>query len=1210
MKNIYKYISMLLMFSYLGGYAQTEPEVILLENDMVIVNYYDANGNLSISQIVENYSNSEQLDMSDGNSPVDDFGDEELIDLISFPEQEKGAQPSDYCYNPQNHKYYIYGGTKVLIYNSFTDELITSLEISESQDWFFFLYPNIKFMEYSEFSNKVYCVTPDNTVVIIDGETNQFSTYDLGSSNNIIIRSVYIDNVNGNFYVTMNFLSGNNANKTKLFKFSEAGNIIQDQIFNYLIRDIECISTNYLYISTNAGIYKIDKSNLANETQIVTGVFSDMGLAINESKIFVSEENSNSIYIIDLTDEQNITIINNSFSVGFDAAYNPIDSRMYFIGFNTDGHLSKLIIDINSETVLDESETWYPVGIEWVGFNATQSRLYVRTINHPYFPFGAIYSQYGNSTNQIASYLSQNYGQGKVMSYNPDQEKLISLNTTSGFFHIQDKLLTSINKTEQTGGWSSETAYNFIDNKIYVIDNKLNDELTTLSIYDGTNFNLIDNLDVGNYSKKVMYSDVTGKAYILNDDGQIHVIDGVSNNIEQTLSIGSINPASFLTSKNQYMVCGSIFPDKLCTFSLQSYNRTDININTGNPYKVEWGTSGYLYLNSGSISTQNYLTKINLPGTIEWTTEIDYNKLLVFSPADTTIFSQIDNNIVKISNENGEELASYPLGGHIVKDAIYSPKNDELIVLVEKQGAGYSVWKLDCSSLSLFQNSEILPSGKYISLFLNEKNDKLYAYEFFDNSDKKAKLLSFDPESLELLSSTSLGPKHSTTDVNITFPYPAKMNISLNTNTNQLIIPNWNYSNFSVVQCPEEERTLKNGWNWVSFPKLERTDDDPVDLAPLLNTLEPMPSQMLVQHRLNTEGNPMTDALYDEDIGQWTFNNLNDLQSTKGYKIEITDGDDEFQLTTPGNRLDPAHPIMLAGDMVENWIGYYEYQSASDPFEALAFCLDNLRVIKMQNWSAFYEVIGIDKGIPIYGWISVKPRPVKYGDMMIVQGINDCELIWNQIPKPGGKDLAEASYFDYEEQADYSSVFIVLDENTNATEIGAYIGGTCVGATVVEEGDEMVEIQAYLQGVEGDEMYFETHSTNKSAPTRPSEYFVKDFNTLQYVNRKIRPYDQKPFHMVSFKNEIIENLNDLIVYHYPNPAQDEVNIHFNLPEDGQVSLELMNVNGKLIEKIDLGSYPMGTNEFSYKIPASLSKGVYLYKFITDNTTVVNQLVVQ
>ena len=1065
-------------------------------------------------------------------------------------------------------------------------------------------------MEYSEFSNKVYCVTPDNTVVIIDGETNQFSTFDLGSSNNTILRSVYIDNVNGNFYVTMNYLNGNNANKTKMIIFSETGNLVQEQLFNYLIRDIECISTNYLYASTNNGIYKVEKNNLINTTQIVNGVFSDMGLATNENKIFVCEENSNSIYIIDLTDEQNITTINNSFSVGFDAVYNPLNSRMYFIGYNTVGNTSRLIIDINSEIVLDESETWYPVGIEWVGFNSTQSRLYVRTINHPYFPFGAIYSQHGNSTNQIASYLNQNYGQGKVMGYNPDQEKLISLNTTSGFFHIQDQLLNSINKTEQTGGWSSETAYNFIDNKIYVIDNKLNDELATLSIYNGTNSNLIDNFSVGNFAKKVMYSEVTGKAYILNDDGQIHVIDGASNNIEQTLSIGSINPSRFLTTKNQYMVCGSTFPDKLCSFSLQNYNRTDIIINTGNPYKVEWGTSGNLYLNSGSSTTQNFLSKISLPNTIEWTTEIDYNNLLVFSPADTTVFTQIDNNIVKISNQNGEELSSYPLGGHNIKDAIYYPKNDELIVLVEKPGAGYSIWKLDCGSLSISQSSEILPSGKYISLFLNEKNDRLYAFQFLDNSDKKAKLLSFDPSSLELMSSTSLGPKHSTTDVNVSFPYPDRMGISLNPITNQLIIPNWIYSNFSVVQCPEEERTFRNGWNWVSFPKLERENDDAVALAPLLNTMEPMPNEMLVQHRLNTEGNPMTWAEYYDVNQQWTFNPLDDLQSTKGYKIEITDGNDEFQLTTPGTRLDPDYPIMLAGNMLENWIGYYEYQSASDPFEALAFCLDNLRVIKMQNWSAYYEVIGIDKGSPIYGWLSAKPRPVKYGDMMIVQGINDCELIWNQIPKPGGKEKAESSYFEFEEQADYTSVFIELDENTNMNEIGAFVGESCVGATVVEEGDEMVEIQTYLQGVEGDEMYFETHSTSKSAPAEHPDYYVKDFNSMQYVNRKIRPYDKKPFHLISFKDKSAESEEGIMVYHYPNPAKDELNIHFNLMAEENISIELMDINGKVMDKLELGHYPLGTYEYAYSIPKNLSRGVYLYKFITDNTTIVNQLIVQ
>jgi hypothetical protein len=167
-----------------------------------------------------------------------------------------------------------------------------------------------------------------------------------------------------------------------------------------------------------------------------------------------------------------------------------------------------------------------------------------------------------------------------------------------------------------------------------------------------------------------------------------------------------------------------------------------------------------------------------------------------------------------------------------------------------------------------------------------------------------------------------------------------------------------------------------------------------------------------------------------------------------------------------------------------------------------------------------------------------------------------------------------------------------------------------VGATVVETGDSLVEIQAYLQGAEGDELYFETHSANKSAPAERPDYYVKDFNSMQYVNRKIRPYDKKPFHLVSFKDHTEEMADAFVVYHYPNPAIDQLNLHFNLPEETTVSIQLIDVNGKVLDEKDLGNYPLGSHDYNFTLPADLSSGVYLYKLITNKTTIVNQLVIQ
>lgn len=1190
------------MLSHIGVFAQTEPEVILLENDEAIINYFDENNYLLHSQYIENYSQSAKLDFL-GNETQDGFGDEDLIDLVSFPTPELGLQPKEYCFNPLNHKYYIYGGNKIAIYNSLTNEHISTLDIAESADIkMFYTYPKLKSVIYIESSNKVLCVTSDNSLAVIDGATNQLDqTFNLGTYYDKIFRSIYFDNFNNKVFVTMFVQPTGNPVYTKLLEFSTDGIYLGEYIYNFGITDIEPISTNKLFISSNVGLYKVYPNDLNSYEQIVSGYHSNIVFASNENKIYTVNKTTNSIISVNVINDQVETILENYPRYVIEGVYNPINKKVYLTC--TEGGNTKSLTIISTETndILYNSIFQNALGIIWVEMDGINNRVY-------YLSFDRLCYKLGNNDYSF-SYIDQYNGLGNSIGFNPDLNQVISLKTTTGFFQVQDAALNNIIEINQDGGWCETSTYNSINDKIYITDNRLADDVATVSIYDGSDLTLIDSIEIGNTIRNIYYSEVNNKTYVLNGGGYIKVINGDNNNIDETLFIGGINSTNILTSNGNYLYTASFGEiDKLSRFNLQNHSRTDLIIPTGTPTKLVWGSSGSGYLNSGTGYTGTYLNYISLNNSVGWSIERDNNEFLIFSPTDTTVFTQIDNEIVKLDGITGEQLVSLPINNFNIVDATYLPEDNSMIVLLNDNDIHHFLWKINCNDLSINLNPKQIPSGLYNNMYLNKLNNRLYIYLTIAGSDRKAKLLSYNPVSFEFLGTTNLGPQQSLTERNIFIEYPSKLNISLNTNTNQLIIPNWIYSNFSVVQCPEEERTFKNGWNWVSFPKLERENDDAVALGPLLNTMEPMPSEMLVQHMLNTEGNPMTWAEYIEQSG-WTFENLDELQSTKGYKIEITDETDEFKLTTPGTRLVPNYPIMLAGDMKENWIGYYEYQQA-DPFDALAFCLDNLRVIKGQYWSAYYEVIDIDKGSPVYGWIMSRPQPLNYGDMLIVQGIDDCELIWNQIPKPGGKEKAETSYFEFEEQADYTSVFIELDENTDVNEIGAFVGESCVGATVVEEGDEMVEIQAYLQGVEGDEMYFETHSTSKSAPAEHPDYYVKDFNSMQYVNRKIRPYDQKPYHMVSFKNEVIENQDDLIVYHFPNPAKDEVTIHFNLPADEQVSLELMDVNGKLIERIDLGSYPMGTNEYSYKIPQALSKGVYLYKFITSNTTVVNQLVIQ
>lgn len=1198
---------MLLMFSYLGVNAQVNFDTTLLKDNSVILYTLDEYDRIVSGQFLESYNNLQVIEMQES-STSNDFGEEVLLDYVHFPSPDKGTKPLAFCFNQQAHKYYVYGGNKVLVYNSLNNEFLSSITVAESQFLIDYLYPKSKSIVFDDSESKLIVITADNTLVYIDSNTDQIiNTIDLGEYYEGVFQSIYLNKNDNVLYVTLSF---RNSGNSILKKFNINGDLLDEYVFNeLLIYDLEIIDDDRIYVSAGGdlgGLYKINTSNLSDYELIKAGWFTEMVFAVNEQKLFCPNALTNAVEIVSLEFDQYCCKISNVLGYAFDGAYNSIDGYVYLTG-KIGNDFTRITIDTESEETFPEMQ--FAMGIHWQQWNETNSALYWTTLPDA-FGNNILKYQYGNLPNSQTGAIIPAKGFNRELGFNPDLEEVVCLNINNGLIESFDKNLIEKSISNITGGLTTRAAFNSINNKIYLIDTDQKSGNNLVAVYQADNGNLLNEITIVGRPKNMLYLEETNKLYITSNSKYLYTIDGINNNITDSVYLGySVGEILMYDGVSIWVNIQGV-EDKLVKINPTTLQKSYIDIGL-NSHQLVNGISGFIYLFAGE-SGQYKVCKINKSTGIVWEKDVPEYSFVMSCPLDSSMITiNQDNHLIKLDQNGNQQNDTYDLKFYKVEDALYYPKDNSIVFRTRYENENNLI-KLNADNLSLIE-SKTLPSAYYQKMVLNTRNDRIYLHSYFEFSDFRSKMLAFNPSDLELVGSLNIGPRQSLINRSpVSYIVPklgmfgeTMANIPIN---NQMLIANIDFSSYSLVQCPEEERSFKNGWNWVSFPKLERTEDDPVDLAPLLNTMEPMPNQMLVQHRLNTENNPMTWANYNQ--GTWTFNQLEDLQSTKGYKIEITDENDEFRLPTPGTRLDPSYPISLAGNMVENWIGYYEYQSASDPFEALAFCLDNLRMIKMQNWSAFYGVIGIAKGIPIYGWTSVKPRPVKYGDMMIVQGINDCELIWNQAPKPGGKDLAEARYFEYEEQADYTTVFIELDENTDVQEIGAFVGESCVGATVVEEGDSLVEIQTYLQGAEGDEMYFQTYSPNKSAPTNCPDYYVKDFNTLQYVNRKIRPYDKKPFHMVSFKNEVIENKDDLIVYHYPNPANEEVNIRFNLQEKQQVTLELMDINGKLIEKIDLGSYPMGTNEYSYKIPQTLSNGVYLYKFITENTTVVNQLVIQ
>jgi hypothetical protein len=69
-------------------------------------------------------------------------------------------------------------------------------------------------------------------------------------------------------------------------------------------------------------------------------------------------------------------------------------------------------------------------------------------------------------------------------------------------------------------------------------------------------------------------------------------------------------------------------------------------------------------------------------------------------------------------------------------------------------------------------------------------------------------------------------------------------NMIFNPINNRVYCGNYGFSNISAIDCAPEHIYLKPGWNWLSFPRLERTGDNPVDAIGVLENINPFPSQI------------------------------------------------------------------------------------------------------------------------------------------------------------------------------------------------------------------------------------------------------------------------------------------------------------------------------------------------------------------------------
>lgn len=81
--------------------------------------------------------------------------------------------------------------------------------------------------------------------------------------------------------------------------------------------------------------------------------------------------------------------------------------------------------------------------------------------------------------------------------------------------------------------------------------------------------------------------------------------------------------------------------------------------------------------------------------------------------------------------------------------------------------------------------------------------------------------------------------------------------------------------------------------------------------------------------------------------------------------------------------------------------------------------------------------------------------------------------------------------------------------------------------------------------------------------------------------------------------------NDVTVY--PNPFNGALNVSYELSKTSDVQLEVVNVTGQIVERIELPATPAGAHTFSFD-GSELANGVYFLNVVTENNRVTQKVI--
>ncbi len=389
--------------------------------------------------------------------------------------------------------------------------------------------------------------------------------------------------------------------------------------------------------------------------------------------------------------------------------------------------------------------------------------------------------------------------------------------------------------------------------------------------------------------------------------------------------------------------------------------------------------------------------------------------------------------------------------------------------------------------------------------------------------------------------------------------------------------------------------------NWFSFPILNPNNVDAYDF------FEPLILNGSLRRVIYK-----SDIMLYEDPQQGWINDIGDLRTVDGYKVEMFEQD---FISLYGYKVPPDTTIYLYAEVDKapwppplgdgNWIGYFIPGSQLWQI-AFSEILDKITFIKADDWTY------------IPGWTAQLPFTVDYGKLYVVGVSEDCSFIWqgivHQPADPYKKQQTEV--FSYEKAFDYMPVFVDSTEAVDGIdEIGIFVDDECIGASKIEGFPVFVPVyidEDSIGSKDYNELTFQIATYGKSGK-RSIPAFVYNEMKDAFVQEPVI-LDKDSYAIVRLgTGEGMEFPEEFALYqNYPNPITNSTTISFvPSPRVEKSEIKIYNIKGQLIKKYDVQNANSGINKLVWNgrndNGKKLGNGIYFYKLISGDKSEIKKM---